>query len=135
MPVTALETALYNKLSGNSALTTELGGTLIYNKLAPQNPGNKYVVFQWQGGGDENDTPTRSRSLLYGVYGIATGQATAATIDGLIDTALHDQTLTISGWANYWMARETDINIVEPNSGQVPMYRVGGIYRISMNET
>ena len=134
MPVTALETGLYNKLKASSGLITELGGTLIYNQLAPQSPGSKYVIFQWQGGGDENDTPTRSRSVLYTVFGVATTKATAATIDGLIDAALHDQTLTITGWANYQCVRETDINIIDPNSGMVPRYRCGAIYRISINE-
>lgn len=134
MPITALETGLYNKLKASSALITELGGTVIYNKLAPQSPAAKYVIFQWQGGGEENDTPTRSRSVLYGVYGVANQQSEAAAIDSLIEDALHEQTLTITGWANYQCVRETDINVVDPNSGMVAKYRVGAIYRISFNE-
>ena len=130
MPVTALETGLYSKLSGNSALTTALGGTLIYNKIAPQGTTGKYVIFQWQGGGDENDTPTRSRDPVYAVFGIDTTIEGAATIDGLIDTALREQTLTVSGWTNYHTVRESDINIVEPNTGETPIFRCGGLYRI-----
>ena len=134
MPVTALETGLYSKLSAGTALTTELGGTLIYNKLAPQGVGDKYVVFQWQGGGDENDTPTRSRDVVYSVFGVAGSVEAAAAIDGHIDTLLHDQTLTVSGWNNYRMVRESDINLVDPDSGDVPRYRCGAIYRISIDE-
>lgn len=133
MPITALETGLYNKLSGTSALTTELGGTLIYNKLAPQDVGAKYCVYQYQGGGDENDTPTRSRSVLYAVMGVAATQEAAAAIDGQIDTALRETTLTVSGWNNYQVIRESDINIMEPDTGGVPRYRVGGIYRIAID--
>lgn len=131
MTTTALETGLYSKLSGNGALIAELGGTLIYNKLAPQGTTGAYVVFQWQGGGPENDTPTESRSVLYTVRAIADTQAKAATLDGLIDGALHNQALTISGFSNYWTAREQDINLVELTAGAQPKYHIGGIYRIS----
>ena len=110
MPVTALETALYSKLTGASALITELGGTYIYNKQAPQDPPAKYVIFQQQGGGDINDTPIRERNLLYSIFGIAATQEAAAAIDGRVDTALHLLTLTITNWASVWLARETDVN-------------------------
>ena len=135
MSVTLLETGLYTALSGDSALTTELGGTVIYNKRAPQTPGNKYVIFQWQGGGDENLTKQRTKNLVYGVFGVAKTQADAATIDGLIDTVLHNQSVTVTGWNNYWLARETDINFVEEDASGVPRYTVGGLYRIRIEDT
>ncbi len=54
----ALETALYNTLSGGTALTALLaGGTAapsIYNQQAPDEAAFPYVVFALQGGGDEN---------------------------------------------------------------------------------
>lgn len=130
MPISALETGLYNKLVGASGLITELGGTAIYNQRAPQTSGSKYVVFQWQGGGDENESPTRMRNLLYTVQAIATTKANASAVDVQIDTALHNQTLTVSGYTNIWCARETDINFVEEDAGGVPYYHSGGIYRI-----
>jgi len=134
MPITALETGLYTKLSGTSALTTELGGTLIYNKEAPQTPGDKYVIFQQQGGGDVNSTPQRSREVLYTIFGVARTQEDAAAIDGQIDTALHNGSLTVSGWTNIWLARETDINFSEVDSGGVTRYRVGAIYRAIIDD-
>jgi len=134
MPVQALETGLYTILSTNSALTTELGGTLIYNKQAPQDPGTKYVVFNWSGGGDENLTPHRTRNVVYTVQAVASTQADAATVDRLIDAALHEQTLTVSGWTNFWTAREDDINYVEQDAGGVPIYHVGAIYRIRIDD-
>lgn len=133
--ITAIETGLYNKLKGASALITELGGTLIYNKLAPQSPGSKYVVFQWQGGGDVNDHPARSRDVLYSIQGVASTQAAAAAIDDDIDAALHDQALSISGWTSVDCQRESDINYVELDSGGVAHYHAGGIYRIRIEET
>ena len=134
MPTTALETGLYNKLKASSALITALGGTLIYNKIAPQGTTGKYVIFQWQGGGDENDTPTRSRNPVYTVFGIDNTVEGAAALDGLIDTALHEATLTVSGWNNYHTVRESDINIMEPNTGKTPVFRCGGLYRIMIDK-
>lgn len=130
MSVTALETGLYNKLSTDSDLITALGGTIIYNKQAPQGVDDPYVVFNWQGGGDLNESPTRMRGLVYQVRAIATTQGTAAAVDAFIDAALHKQALTVSGWSNIWLARETDINFVEQDTSGVAHYHVGGLYRI-----
>lgn len=134
MPITALETALYNKLVATAALITELGGTFIYNKQAPQPPGDNYVVFNQQAGGDVNDTPIRERNILYTVMGIARSQEKAGAIDTNIDTTLHLAELTITGWSNLWLARETDINISQIDSGGVTHYHVGGIYRVIMDK-
>lgn len=128
--IAALETGIYNKLAGANSLITALGGTVIYNGQAPQNPGSKYCVFQWQGGGDLNESPTRMRELLYTVRGVATTKAAAGSIDSAIDDALHKQTLTVSGWTNIKCMRETDINFVEQNSGGVNYFHAGAIYRI-----
>lgn len=134
MPVTALETALYNKLVGTAALIAELGGTFIYNKQAPQGPNGNYVVFNQQAGGDVNDTPIRERNILYTVMGIALTQEKAGAIDGDIDDTLHLAELTISGWSNLWLARETDINISQIDSGGVTHYHVGAVYRVIMDK-
>lgn len=135
MPVVALETALYTTLSGGTALTTELGGTFIYNQQAPQTPGDKYVIFQWQGGGDVNDTPIRSRNPLYAVFGVGLTQEAAGAIDTEVDTLLHNGSLSVSGWSNFWLARESDINFSEIDSGGVTRYRVGGLYRVLMDKS
>lgn len=135
MPIVALETGLYNALTGAGDLITELGGTYIYNKQAPQSPEDKYVIFQQQGGGDVNDTPIRERNILYSVFGVALTQEDAGAVDTEIDTALHLATLTITGWSNLWLARETDINFSEIDGGGVTRYRAGAIYRVIMDKS
>ena len=135
MSVTALETGLYNILSAGTALTDELGGTFIYNQQAPQTPPDKFVIFQWQGGGDENETKHRTRNVIYTVRGVATTQEDAATIDGLIDSLLHLQTLTISGYTNFWTARLADVIFVEQDAGGVNRYHVGAQYRIRIDDS
>jgi len=131
-PVEAVETALYSKLSTTAGVITALGGTLIYNKRAPQGS-TKYALFQWQGGGDENETPHRTRNLVYYITGVAATQATAAAIDTAIDAALHNGSISPTSYTNFWLARETDINFVLENSAGVAMYHVGGLYRIRID--
>lgn len=132
-PIEAIETALYSKLAGTAGIITALGGTLIYNKRAPQGVGSKYAIFQWQGGGDENDTPHRTRNLVYYITGVATTQATAAAIDTAIDAALHNGSISATGYTNFWLARENDINFVSEDAAGVAMYHVGGLYRIRVD--
>src|SRR3990172_6192444 len=129
----ALETGLYSKLTGQASLITALGGTLVYSGQAPQNPGAKYAVFQWQGGGDMNESPTRMRNVLYTVRGVATTKTSALAIDSAIDDALHNATLTVSGWTNIQCQRETDINFIEQDAGGVNRYHAGGIYRVTID--
>lgn len=126
----SLEAAIYTKLTGQASLITALGGTLIYNQIAPQPAAAKYCVFQWQGGGDANESPTRMREVLYTVRGVATTKAAAGSIDAAIDDALHKQTLTVTGWTNILCMRETDINFVEQDAGGVNRFHAGAIYRI-----
>jgi len=133
MPIEALETGLYNKLKADSSLTTLLGGTLIYNRRAPQNPGTAYVVFQWQGGGDENLQPSRSRNVLYTVKAVCDTAEKAAAVDSAIDTALHNTTLTVSGWTNINVVRTDDVNFVESTGVETAYYHAGGIYQIQID--
>lgn len=133
--ISALETGIYSKLTGQASLITALGGTLIYNKQAPQVAAGgtlppKYMVYNWQGGGDLNESPTRMRELLYTAQAITTTQATAYTIDAEIDAALNGQTLTVSGFTNIFCRRTGDVNFIELDSGGVNRYHAGGIYRI-----
>jgi len=130
MPITQHETALYGTLSQDGDLISELGGTAIYNKRAPQSPPSKYVIFQWQGGGYENESPHETVNVVYAIFGIAATQAEAAAIDDKIRAALHGQTLSVTGWTNFWCMREDHISFVEEDSGGVAKYRAGAIYRI-----
>ena len=128
-PITALETALYTKLNVSAVTTLATGG--VWNKIAPQGTALPYVIFQWQGGGDDNLTPRRGRNLIYTVKALAADADTAENIDEQIDLALHYQTLTVSGWTNYRMAREDDVNYQEEPTG-VPVWHIGAMYRIEI---
>lgn len=125
------EAALYTRLTGEASVTALLAGTAsIYNQQAP--PGDDYplIVFQYQGGGDENKSPHRARNVLYTIKAISEeGLTDAGAIDAAIDTVLHLDELTVSGWSNFWLAREDDLRLVETTPEGKRYYHAGGIYR------
>lgn len=128
-----LETAIYSRLSGGTALTALLGGTAAYNTVLPGSASYPAVVFQLQGGGDENLTPRRSKSLLYTIKAIsATGAKQAGAVDAEIDTLMHGRPLTVSGYTNFWCMRESDVSYAEPNGAGGYYWHVGGVYRIRL---
>lgn len=131
---TAMGSALYSTLAAGTALTNKLGGTAIYSPIAPQGTNPPYVVYSFSAGSDDNSTPRRARSQVWTVKAVGTaGLKDAAEIDNLVDTLLHEQTLTVTGWANYWTARIQDI-CYSQEAGGVLYWHVGAQYRIRIAE-
>jgi hypothetical protein len=133
-----LETALYEKLAGGTALTALLaGGTAspaIYNQQAPDGSEFPYVVFTLMGGGDENETPHRTKNLIYQVRGVSkTSPANVGLIDAQIDARLHLQQITVTDWTNFWIGREGDFALTE-TVDNVNYYHAGGQYRIRLDQ-
>jgi hypothetical protein len=92
------------------------------------------VVFNLQSGVEENLTPTRSDRMVYLVKGIGRTLYQAGQIADMIDDLLHDKTLTVSGFANFWTARETILRYQEIDpTGQV-IGHAGGQYAIRIEE-
>lgn len=128
-------TSIYSTLTGGTALTNLLHDTTsVYQMQVPDNVDFDYVVFNVQGGGDENITPSRMKNLVLFVRGYSTSLATSGSIDAQVDALLHGQTLTVAGWANFWTARETDIQNAEvmPNGDKI--FMAGGMYRIRIQK-
>lgn len=130
----AVETALYTKLSGGTALTGLLGGTAIYNAVVTQGTALPYAVFFESSGGDDNSSPRRARSLLYTAKGVAERAYTANAIDEAMDALLHEGALSITGWNDYWVMRETDVAYEEKLANGNVVYHRGGQYRIRISE-
>jgi len=128
----AIAVALFGELSGDSALTTKLGGTKIYDLKIPQGITLPAVRFFYSGGGEENLTPTRSINTIYAVIAVSgVSMKQAGEIAALIDTALHGTTLTIAGWTNnFWTAREGLIAFHELGAGGEEYWYAGSYYRI-----
>ena len=132
---TAMGSALFSQLAAGTALVNKLGGTAIYNTDVPQGTATPFVVFSYAGGGDDNSSPRRARTVVYTVKAVTTnGIRNAAEIDDLVDTLLHEQTLTVAGnWGNYWLTRTTDVAFAQEAGGKV-YHHVGGQYRIRLAE-
>jgi len=132
-----LDTALYTRLQTTSGLTSLLAGTTsIYHLQAPEGATLPYCVFNIQGGGDLNQTRHRVKNLVLFVRAYSgSSAAQAGSIDAQIDTALHLNPLTVSGWTDLWLARETDLETVqnEPSGRQVWM--AGGMFRCLIEDT
>ncbi len=130
----ALNTALYSKLTGGTALTALLAGTTsVYNQVVPRGAALPYVVFNIQGGGPENITPARFENLVYTVKAVSAASALAAgSIDAQIDALLHLGTLSVSGWSNFLLMREERIQYVETAPEGQYIWHVGGTYRIRL---
>ena len=125
-----LNTGIFSKLTGSTALITALGGTSIFYMQAPDSQALPYVVWSYMGGGPENISPGNLQSDLVYVRAYATASGQAGTIDNLCDAQLHRQAISVSGFVNIWTAREEDIALVENPPDGVKTYSAGGIYRV-----
>ena len=129
-----LETAINTKLSAGTALVALLGGTAIYNTVAPQDAALPFVVFWNAAGREDNTSPRRARTCLYAVVAEADTALVAGAIDAAVDALLHGQSLSITGWSDYWMARELDVSYAERVANGGVIFHRGAQYRIRTNK-
>ena len=130
----ALDTGVYNKLIGDSDLVADVGSNIFNMELPQGTTASKYVIFSRQGGpGDENICPRRLKNYVYSVQAISKSSLKeAGATDDLIDACLHNQSLSVTGWGCFWMARESDIRYIEAGPGGEPYYHAGGLYRVRL---
>lgn len=137
----AVGSAVYSKLSGGTALTALLhGGTAsgtasIYSNIAPFEAAYDYVIFNWQGGTEGNDTAHRVKDITLQVRAYALNQAKAGTIDAQCDALLHGGSLSITGWKVIRQVRSQDIDLVEYDEANRPIFTRGGLYDIKIERS
>ena len=129
-PIAALDTGLYTKLNVPAVTNLAVGG--IWAAIAPNDTALPYVVFQWQGGGEQNLTPSRIRNVVYTVKAVAYTKSSAAVLAEQLDLALHDQTLSVSGWTNWATTREDDVQLAEVAEDGRVFWHIGAIYRFRL---
>lgn len=129
-----MDTAVFSKLSGSSALVTALGGTVIYKNQAPDNQPLPYVVWNWQSAVDENQTPSRMWNTILNVRCFAASATQAGSVDAIIDELFTGTAFSVSGFTNFWTAREMEFDntITEPDKSRTEV--VGGLYRIRIGQ-
>jgi hypothetical protein len=131
-----LNAALYSTLSGGTALTALLGGTAIYYLQAPDHAELPYVVWSYQGGGQENINPSDLHDPLVYVRGYSSASpAAASAIDAAVDALLDRQTLAVTGYSNFWTRRESLVPpMVETPPNGAKVYSAGALYRIRLSK-
>lgn len=133
----AVKTAIYDKLTGGTALMAEVAGTAsVHDGVAPRGAAFGYVIFAPAGGGDENITKTRFKNLVWSIKGVSDDSAKkAGEIDAEIDALLHNDSLSVTGWGVFWLMREGDFEYSETTLEGRNVWHVGGTYRIRMYQT
>lgn len=131
--VEELSNAIHDTLAAYGTLTAALSAaTAICESFATPEDELPYCIYQFQGGGDENLTPSEMLNEVWLVKGVAGSLSAAKTIASAIQGALHNQTLTVSGWTNFWTARESAVKYVEVDDAGNPIYHRGGLYRVRL---
>ena len=130
-----VDVGLYNKLAGDATLVALLtDGTAIYQGQAPPGTDRPYVMFDWAGGGHENINPSELTNFVYAVKGVSDVLETAADIDARVKTVLHNQSITVAGYTNFWLARETEVRLIEAAPDGNPIFHYGANYRIRLDD-
>lgn len=124
----SLDTSVQTALAAASGLTA-LVGTKIYALEAPPGAALPYVVYYLGSGLIPNLVQRDTLNFVYRVQSLATTRASAEAIFQQIYAALHESTLTITGWSNYWTACETITPLFENVQGN-PRWRFVGDFRV-----
>lgn len=126
----AMRTAIYSKLSADGTLISALGGTVIYFAQAPDSASPPFVVFNFQGGGPLNINANDLRDQIVFVRGFADNPTKVGDIDAACSDLLHRSSIDVSGYTNFWLAREQDLSLVENLPNNVKRYMAGALYRV-----
>ena len=130
----AIEAGVYTVLAGANALTEALGGSYIYNSVAPQGQAMPYVIFSHQGGGHEAINPSGLQNHVYLVKAVDDEPKSAGTIQDHIVTALNGVALTVSDYTAFYCRAEVEVQYTEVAQDGTVIYHRGHIYRIRIDD-
>ena len=129
-----VDKAVFDKLNTETVLATAKGG--VFNSVAPRGAQPPFVVFQAMSKVDEHTFNGRFGNAIYLVKAVSESPwpKEAEDVDTVVDTALEDATLTITGYRALLCRRESDFSLVEEIGGKT-FTHVGGLYRIMADQT
>jgi len=67
------------------------------------------------------------------VKAVADNLGGALTVDNACKTALHKQTLTVTGYTNIWTRRENELSLTEVSDDGTVIRHEGAYYRIRVD--
>lgn len=126
-----LYTAVYGTLTKATALTsllahgTSAGSLYIYAMQAPDNTTAPYVVYSQQS--SVTESPVGLHNTLINIRGYSPNLTTAANIQGAIEDAIKNVTMTT--YSNFYTVKDSDLSTVETTPNNTKMYGMGGLFR------
>lgn len=134
----AVDVALNSRLTadlGTAGTLGTLGITGVYRMQAPQGSVEPYVVYQQLAGVDSYTFNARdARSLVYLVKVVDVGPSglRAAQAAERIDVLLTDKGLSLSGFTNLRLRRESDVEYTEVDNGKTYQH-YGALFRVDVS--
>jgi hypothetical protein len=128
----AVKRGIRAKLAGDTGLTTALGGTAIYEALAPQGTDPPYVIYNKQSGAPKytlGGSAFENQTYMVKVVTEAASMASAGSIHERVNGALTDGALTLTGRTQLYLRRENDVEYVETTDGK-RFNHSGALYRV-----
>ena len=129
----AVRHGLYAKLTGASSVTS-LVGTRIYHGVAPTGSDYPFVIFSKQTGTPRHAMGAVAFDTQLWLVKVVARDSTSNTAEDAataIDAVLNNSTLTLSSGTTIGILRESDIDYLEDEDGQLFRHH-GGLYRISV---
>ncbi len=129
-----LNTAIDTRLSGGTALISAIGGTAIYNGIAPDESALPYVVWSYQASNRDNWTPSDSSQSLIFIRAYASTALKAGQIDDCVADLMKTNLTVTGGWNNFWLAREEEFLLPEKDETGVTTWMCGAYYRVRLDK-
>lgn len=104
--------ALFSKLTSDSGVLA-IANNRVYAMQAPASTPMPYLVFDIVSGGIPNIVPKDTLNYLMTVHSWSNVHLVAVNLHLAVYTALHEQSLTVSGWSPYWLVCEREQRFVE----------------------
>jgi hypothetical protein len=132
--VNALWAALFNRLTGATAITSLLAGTAaVYDTQVPPKAVYPLLVYQQQAGDAETVDPRTRHEKYVTVKAITTDSFKGAeAVDAAVSAQLDAIPLSVSGHTVIWQRRTADVRYVEVDPAGRNYYHVGGTYYIRL---
>jgi hypothetical protein len=127
-----LDAAVYGRLTAD-ATVSGIVGTRVYSQQAPSGASLPYVVFTSASELLSNLQGVNDINAVYRVDAWADSRGGAETLAAAVFGAFHQQSVTISGWSNFWCVAESKQNFVENVDG-VQYWRRAWDIRIRASE-
>jgi hypothetical protein len=110
--VNVLFEAIYNKFDADAALKAAV--TDLYNTTAPQDTDFPYLVMLLVTSSHEwtFNTDLEDANIQFSIYSNESSPEEAGDIFELLKTCFDDAILTITGWDNFFMVRQSPSNLI-----------------------